>query len=487
MKKFLISFISLLLVLTLAACGGSGSDAEGLSAENLQKKINEVLDSDKLNAVEKGLKILPFMVDKGTEWDYSNEKIKVLDDYQGFLDAGADYIDDILSYTGLSDSERKEFTDKLADMIKGNISSKKVALYGNVFVKTIKGVPGKPVLSNPDLNIGKWSDTDISEAQTNAKAYGDLYKKFVGNPDLLDNFVDITIDRDPVGLMVMYVNNKEAFPNSLLKKLGDNPLKVLSYAEFFSGKNKDDFFSCFPKEGDTGMALHFLNLKLNEKTKGNLDVYGKLYPQAASIARMDFSADFQKVLDEYTGYCQSHGIVASKEELYKTFSGINYSGIALKDLLTTPLDPQNNTYVLAVTKSGSKTTNDQSENYKIVKDYITSNSDYKEAPLEYARYVITVSWKHSKTRRSYKIRGIKMKYVRMYKLSGTLKIYDRLDGTQKAKIGFSTPTKISSATRFFCDDASSCKEALMPYCKPTLEKAKSDFYVKLKGALNKLN
>ena len=474
MKKILKLIISIVLIFEIVGCV---SDPESMKPDKLGKQITKIISNEKTSTVDKMIKVLPYMVDDAVEWDKATNKMVITnEEYFDYLGEGVDFIANIFINNELSEEERQEFSSRLAELINGKISENKINMYGNLFVLNSRTLSEPELLKSPDQNIGKWSTEEIKKVSDNGKTYVQMAKKFADNEELRADFYQSIERSDPLGTMVMWVDRRSngeevQFPSTLLKKLANNPLKVLSYVEFFTKKDRESFFACFPLEGDANLAMHFMNVRFNDRVKDNLDIYAKAYSMAANIAALDISDNYKAVYEEYTQYCIDKGITGSKEDLIKEFPSINYSGIALNKLLSSPVEALDSTYIIAISKSGSNTFNDRSDNYLALDRYIRNNSSLKEAPLEYAKYLIIANYKYSKTRYYY---GKRKNRVR--KLSGTLTIYDRTNGNEVAKIPFSSK---KAPKRIYTSD-------LQYYMWPSMERVKDSFYAKFKSTISNL-
>jgi len=233
--------------------------------------------------------------------------------------------------------------------------------------------------------------------------------------------------------------------------------------------------------------LHFLSVKLNEKVSGNINAYSAVSPLAKSIDDMEVSEDFQKILDEFNDFRDSNEMTLTAKQLMADFPSIDYSTIDIKYLLNSPLEAIGGTYILAVNPPGNKTANLKGPDYRAIYNSIKSNSNLEEAPLEYAKYLITVSYKYNKTNWRVGMDKPKVSWQVWYYITGTLIIYDRVTGEQVSKLSFSSPKKPTKNTMYYCYDSESCLAAIKEDSTPNINKASSSFFTDFKQAIAALH
>ena len=475
MKRIIMVFLCILLLSSSFGCGGSSGN-EKKSPADLEKGISAVLAASDINDAQKALKIIPFMIDKAASWNDAAGGIVVTEEYQWALQGGVDFLKDKIIKGGLSDAENQEFITAVnVSLSKENFSPNKLEIYGFLFAKAASRLPAATLTKNPDLNIGKWKDAEIKRALEDGEQLFKLYNKLKGNEAVLAAFTEAVEKPDPLATMAMWVKAAEKndvhFPSSLMERLADSTLKVLSYSQFFDGKAKNNFYKAFPQSGDTVLAMHLLRIKSDDRAAANVAIYSKMYPAAKSLLEDSFTPEFAKIFTEYQAYCDSQGIILTADTLIHNFPALNYSTFSAKELLRTPQDATSNTYILSMNPKGNKQVNWQGDNYKLFKKFLDKEG-LQEAPLEYAKYLITVSTKLKKT--NFYFKGTKPRQW-VYRLSGTVMIYDRVTGSRVAKLDFASP-KVKKG------------QSLIPelYAKPSINLVPQTFYDKLSAEIAKL-
>ncbi len=479
MRKIVLTLLSLVLLFTLTACG---ENIDKLDGPGLKKRIDQILSSEKSEA-QKGIELLPYLVSKAVTAESGSGNLLIAADFTDYMQDAVDLLNDIVAKKNIDDEQLKEFISGLNEtIIKGKADEKQLHLYGYLLLKALGKLPKADLDKNPDKKIGKWDKDLIAEKKANATNYKKVIDKLAFDEVLLEKIPAALVTKDPLTAMALVMLTKDKNPNlvfskELIKELAANPIHVLSYREFFD--NPDKFFSCIPLEADLAMTLYLMDLKMNDQAKKNLSIYANVFPLAKTILESEFAAEFKEVFLDYRAYCEKNNLAPEAAEIIKSFPSINYSGISVEQLLAKPIEVSPATYIMAVAPSGNKDLNRKDDNFEILKKYFKSHSSLEEAPLEYAKYLVVVSYKKSKTNSYYKDNSKnapdKKKYT-IYNFSGTLTIYDRTSGEKVKTINFAKVKAPKKATW----------TEVFAHNSPNLNIVKEEFYTQLKSYISDL-
>ena len=482
MKKILIVLLSLLFVSAIVGCTNDSKNPEKLDGATLKQHISEILDDVSLSDLDKVEKLLPYMVEKAISYNRNYDDLEITDEYNDYLISGLQYLARLPQQT-LSADEKNQYLAILENhIVNEELSAGKLEIYGWLYKNAVETLPTVTLDKNPQKKIGKWTEAEKAAAIQSADNYAKVIDKLADVKGLGDKVTTVLFSRDPLAMMIITVRTEKnhpgtAFSYELLDELADSPLKVLGYAEFFTGEERAHFFKCFPKTRNGLLAFHFMKVRLDPKSGKNLSIYAKLIPLAKTVADMEITPEFKALYEEFMESNGDFKNTSVQRELMTLIVGTDYSAIAVADLLTKPTDPVDGTYIMSVNPSGNKDFNKKSDNFNILKSYVDKNSFLKEAPLENAKYLIYVTYKNAKTNYFYREQGNKKaKKTWIKKLSGTLTIYDRTSGAKVATIPFSSKKSPKSVQYWDVDY----------YAVPNLELANDDFYTKLNAAIEKM-